>query len=67
MYSSQPIPEEQLGQFTVQYLQKKDNANKIFEELKATKTFEYIKSVVTLDKKEIAYPDFSKMVAEHKH
>ena len=67
MYSPQPIAEEQLGQYTVQYLQNKDNANKIFEELKAVKVFDYIKSVVTLDKKEIAYPDFSKMVAEHKH
>lgn len=67
MYSQQAIPEEQLGQYTVQYLQNKDNANKIFEEVKALKVFDYIKSVVTLDKKEIAYPDFSKMVAEHKH
>jgi trigger factor len=67
MYSPQPIPEEQLGQYTVQYLQNKDNANKIFEEVKALKVFDYIKSVVTLDKKEIAYPDFSKIVAEHKH
>jgi trigger factor len=67
MYSPQPIPEEQLGQYTVQYLQNKDNANKIFEEVKALRTFDYIKSVVTLDKKEIAYPEFTKMVAEHKH
>lgn len=67
MYSPQPLPEEQLGQYTVQYLQNKDNANKIFEEVKALKVFDYIKSVATLDKKEIAYPEFSKMVAEHKH
>jgi trigger factor len=67
MYSPQPIPEEQLGQYTVQYLQNKDNANKVFEEVKALKVFDYIKSVVTLDKKEIDYPAFSKMVAEHKH
>ena len=67
MYSPQPIPEEQLGQYTVQYLQNKDNANKAFEEVKALKVFDYIKSVVTLDHKEIAYTDFSKMVAEHKH
>jgi len=67
MYSPQALPEEQLGQYTVQYLQNKDNANKIFEEVKALKVFDYIKSVATLDKKEIAYPEFSKMVAEHKH
>ena len=67
MYSPQPIAEEQLAQYTVQYLQTKENANKIFEELKALKVFDYIKSVVTLDKKEILFTDFNKLVAEHKH
>jgi len=67
MYSQQPIAEEQLGQYTVQYLQNKENANKIFEELKAIKVFDYIKSVITLDKKDIQFTDFNKMVAEHKH
>ena len=67
MYSPQPIAEEQLAQYTVQYLQNKENANKIFEELKALKVFDYIKSVITLDKKDIALPDFNKLVAEHKH
>jgi len=67
MYSPQPIAEEQLAQYTVQYLQSKENANKIFEELKALKTFDYIKSVVTLENKDIAITDFNKLVAEHKH
>jgi len=67
MYSPQPIAEEQLAQYTVQYLQNKENANKIFEELKALKVFDYIKSVVTLDKKDILFTDFNKLVAEHKH
>lgn len=67
MYSPQPIAEEQLAQYTVQYLQSKENANKIFEELKALKVFDYIKSVVTLDKKEILFTDFNKLVAAHKH
>jgi len=67
MYSPQPIAEEQLAQYTVQYLQNKENANKIFEELKALKVFDYIKSVITLDKTDIALPDFNKLVAEHKH
>jgi trigger factor len=60
MYSPQPIAEEQLAQYTVQYLQN-------FEELKALKVFDYIKSVVTLENKEIGFTDFNKMVAEHKH
>ncbi|WP_423147311.1 trigger factor [Rubrolithibacter danxiaensis] len=58
MYSPQPVPEEQLGQYTVQFLQNKENANKIFEEVKALKVFDYLKTVVTLDKKEIEYNKF---------
>jgi trigger factor len=62
MYSPTPIPEDQLGQYTVQYLQNKDNANKIFEEVKALKVFDYIKNVITLDKQDILFTDFSALV-----
>lgn len=62
MYSPQPLTDEQLGQYTVQYLQTKENANKIFEEVKALRVFDYVKSVVTLDKKEILYSAFSDLV-----
>ena len=61
MYSPQPLSDEQLGQYTVQYLQNKENANKIFEEVKAFRVFDHIKSVVTLDKEEILYTDFLKL------
>ncbi|MBD1394965.1 trigger factor [Mucilaginibacter glaciei] len=61
MYSQQALSDEQLGQYTVQYLQNKENANKIFEEVKAVKVFDYVKSVVTLDKKEILFTDFNKL------
>ncbi|RVT98022.1 trigger factor [Mucilaginibacter limnophilus] len=61
MYSPQPLTEEQLGQYTVQYLQNKENANRIFEEVKALKVFDYIKSVVTLDNKEITRSEFAKL------
>jgi trigger factor len=60
MYSQMPVSEEQLGQYTVQYLQNKENANKIFEEVKAVKMFDYIKSVVTLEPKEISNTEFQK-------
>ena len=56
----QPIDEEQLGQYAVQYLQNKENANKIFEDVKALTVFGYVKSVVTLEPKEISYTDFTK-------
>lgn len=63
MYSPQALTEEQLGQYTVQYLQNKENANKIFEQVKALKVFDYIKSVITLDKKDILFTDFNKLAA----
>ena len=58
MYSPQPLSEEELGQYTAQFLQNKENANKIFEEVKAQHVFEYLKGVITLDKKEIQYDKF---------
>ena len=58
MYSPTPIPEDQLAQYAVQFLQNKENANRIFEEVKAQKVFEYLKSVITLDEQEIEYNKF---------
>ncbi|MCY1553936.1 hypothetical protein D9M68_904690 [compost metagenome] len=58
MYSPQAMPEDQLAQYTVNFLQEKENANRIFDEVKALKVFDYIKSVATLDKKEITYNKF---------
>ena len=58
MYSPQPISEEQLSQYAVQFLQDKENANRIFEEVKAAKVFEFLKGVFTLEKQEIEYNKF---------
>ncbi|MEE1944807.1 trigger factor [Pedobacter sp. KR3-3] len=58
MYSPQALPEDQLAQYTANFLQEKENANRIFEEVKALKVFDYIKSVATLNEKEIAYNKF---------
>ena len=58
MYSQQPISDEQIGQYAVQFLQNKENANRIFDQVKASKVFEYLKTVVTLDKREIEYNKF---------
>jgi len=58
MYSPQPMPEDQLAQYTATFLQEKENANRIFDEVKALKVFDYIKSVATLDQKEIGYTKF---------
>ena len=61
MYSPQPLSEEQLGQYTVQFLQNKEQANKIFEEVKALKVLDYLKSIVTLDQKEISDKKFAEL------
>jgi trigger factor len=61
MYSQQPISEEQLNQYAVQFLQDKENANRIFEEAKSLKVFQYLKGVVTLNEKEINFDEFSKL------
>jgi trigger factor len=57
----QPMSEEQLGQYTVQYLQKKENANKVFEEVKAAKALDWIKSVLTVERQEISSKAFSEL------
>jgi trigger factor len=61
MYSPQPMPEDQLAQYTATFLQEKENANRIFDEVKALKVFEYIKNVATLDQKDIDYNKFVEM------
>jgi trigger factor len=61
MYSPQPMPEDQLAQYTATFLQEKENANRIFDEVKALKVFDHIKSVATLDQKEIGYAKFVEM------
>lgn len=64
MYSPQPISDEQLNQYAVQFLQDKENANRIFEEAKSLKVFEHLKSVFTLDEKPITFDEFSKLPQE---
>ncbi|WP_017258381.1 trigger factor [Pedobacter arcticus] len=64
MYSPTPLTEEQLGQYTAQFLQEKENANRIFDEVKSSKVFDYLKTVISLDKKEIAFNEFEKLANE---
>lgn len=61
MYSPQPLPEEQLAQYTANFLKEKENANRIFDEVKSTKVFDYIKSVATLNEKDIDYKKFAEL------
>ncbi|MGY4385104.1 trigger factor [Pedobacter sp. UYP24] len=61
MYSPTPMPEDQLAQYTATFLKEKDNATRIFDEVKALKVFEFIKSAATLDQKDIPYNKFIEM------
>jgi trigger factor len=61
MYSPQAMPEEQLAEYTANFLQEKENANRIFEEVKAMKVFEYIQATATIDQQEIDYKAFVEM------
>lgn len=59
MYSPGQEPtEEQLSQYAVQLLGDKEQANRLFDEVKALKVFDYLKGLVKLEKKEIEYNKF---------
>jgi trigger factor len=62
MYNINEEPtDDQLNQFAIQLLQDKEQANRLFEEAKALKVFNYLKENVKLNTKEIDYVDFEKL------
>ncbi|KGE13650.1 trigger factor [Sphingobacterium deserti] len=62
MYNINEEPsDEQLNQFAMQLLQDREQANRLFEEAKALKVFEYLKENVTLNTEDIPYADFEKL------
>jgi trigger factor len=61
MYSPTPIAEEQLADYATQYLKETQNANQVFDEVKSTKVFEFLKNVITLHKVEISFKDFKEL------
>lgn len=61
MYGQQNVEEEQLNQYAAQLLQDKEQANRLFDEVKALKVFDYIKGVVKVEKKEIDHDKFLKL------
>jgi trigger factor len=58
MYSPQPLTEDQLNQYAINFLQNREQANQLFEEVKTLKVFDVLKEVISLDKKEIEYSKF---------
>lgn len=61
LYGQQSFTEEQLGQYAAQLLQDKEQANRIFDEVKALKVFDFIKGKAKLEKKEIGNDEFLKL------
>lgn len=61
LYGQQSFDDEQLGQYAAQLLQDKEQANRIFEEVKAMKVFDFIKGKVKLETKEINNDEFLKL------
>ncbi|MBK1441699.1 trigger factor [Parapedobacter sp. ISTM3] len=59
MYSpGQEATDQQLSQYAVQLLGDKEQANRLFDEVKALKVFDHLRGVVKLEKKEIEYNKF---------
>lgn len=54
----QDVDDQQLAQYAVQLLGDKEQANRLFDEVKALKVFDYLKGLVKLEKKEIEYNKF---------
>jgi trigger factor len=61
LYGQQSFTDEQLGQYAAQLLQDQEQANRIFDEVKALKVFEFVKGKAKLEKKEINNDEFLKL------
>ncbi|MBE8723241.1 trigger factor [Sphingobacterium pedocola] len=62
MYNMNDEPtDEQLNQFALQLLADREQANRLFEEVKALKVFDKLKSTVKIKSKKIAYDKFEKL------
>ncbi len=61
MYNPTPVTEEQLTQYLTEFLKENQNVNQTFDEVKSNKVFEFLKTVITLNKKEISFKDFKEL------
>ncbi|TAH03127.1 MAG: trigger factor [Sphingobacteriales bacterium] len=61
MYNPTPVTEEQLTEYTNQFLKENQNINQTFDEVKSNKVFEFLKTVITLNKQEISFKDFKEL------
>lgn len=61
MYNPTPVSEEQVIEYTNQFLKENQNVNQTFDEVKSNKVFEFLKTVITLNKQEISFKDFKEL------
>ena len=62
MYNINEEPtDEQLGQFAMQLLSDREQANRLFEEVKALKVFDHLKSTIKINTVEIDYDKFEQL------
>lgn len=62
MYNMQEdLSDDQLNQYAMQLLQDKEQANRLFEESKALKVFDFLKDTVKIKTKKIDYNKFEKL------
>ncbi len=61
MYNPTPVTEEQLTQYVTEFLKENQNVNQTFDEVKSNKVFEFLKTVITLNKQEISFKDFKEL------
>jgi len=62
MYNINEEPtDEQLGQFAMQLLSDREQANRLFEEVKALKVFDHLKTAIKVKSKKIDYNKFEKL------
>lgn len=61
LHGQSSFTDEQLGQYAAQLLQDREQANRIFDEVKALKVFDFVKGKAKLEKKEINNDEFMKL------
>ncbi len=61
MYNPTPVTEEQLTQYVTEFLKENQNVNQTFDEVKSNKVFEFLKTVITLNKQEISFKEFKEL------
>ncbi|MBL7926664.1 MAG: trigger factor [Bacteroidia bacterium] len=59
--------EEAMDGMVTRYLEKKENLNRVYENLSEFKTFAYLKSIVNRDISNVTYEAFQEIVANHHH